>query len=163
MENNAGQQDFRLLLWICGKCSKEYYGRRRKGPDGNATLCNKCGLRYWRSEQRRKAAKKLEEQSSGELALPPLEQQQTPAHTTFFIQPLEMYTQMQSQLNTQMNFVLEIEKIRFQERIMQLYIEYSKERQLQYGMFQAVENPSDLVNAITIEEVGLAPLPLPPN
>lgn len=47
--------------WICAQCGKGDTGtaRHRPGPTGPGTLCNRCGLRYWRSErkERRKEEK----------------------------------------------------------------------------------------------------------
>jgi hypothetical protein len=40
--------------WKCSApgCVSEDSKRRRRGPTGSRTLCNRCGLRYWRAQRR---------------------------------------------------------------------------------------------------------------
>lgn len=50
-ETTQRRYDPRLLPWLCPACFCDLSDVRRRGPDGPLTLCNRCGLRFLKSEQ----------------------------------------------------------------------------------------------------------------
>lgn len=51
---------------VCSQCGTEDTAEWRAGPEGPATLCNACGLRYRRQEQKKRRSQRKEQQLIGE-------------------------------------------------------------------------------------------------
>lgn len=108
---NRGEDPTASASWTCPECKVVYNDtlRKRRGPDGPRTLCNKCGLRFYRRE--RKLRRKEEVQAP---------QTPAPSNVVFVPQPLPVYQQWQMLQLYQQYRRQEQEHVRMTEQINQL-------------------------------------------